>query len=69
MADKQFKYVEIVRDKGNLVIKRIDVSGQGERAVNRVESGVGINLNHKEFTTRVQDYDTAQPNTDEQEKK
>ena len=68
MADK-FKYIEIVRDKGNVVIHRIDVTGQGDRSINRTESGVNINLNHNEFTTRVEEYDQKMPDSDETEVK
>jgi len=62
---KKFNYIEIVRDNGNVVVKRMDVTGVSENRINRIEMGVNINLNHKEFTTRVKDYDTEQPESDE----
>lgn len=62
---EKFKYIEIVRDNGNVVVKRIHVTGSGERSINRVERGVNINLNHNEFTTRVEEYDQKMPDSDE----
>lgn len=60
----KFKYIEIVRDKGNVVVNRIDVSGSGDRSVSRTETGVNINLNHNEYTTRVKEYDQEMPKSD-----
>ncbi len=59
------KYVEIVRDKGNIVVKRIDVTGYSDKRAEKVETGVGINLNHNDFTTRIEEYDKEMPKSDE----
>jgi len=59
------KYIEIVRTQDNIVVKRMDVTGSGERSIDRIESGVNINLNHKEYMTRVEEYDKEMPDSDE----
>ncbi|MBP7845897.1 MAG: hypothetical protein KA007_00485 [Candidatus Pacebacteria bacterium] len=59
------KYIEIVRDNTGVVVNRLDVTGKSERSIERCEDGVLINLNHKEFHTRVKEYDTEMPESDE----
>ena len=44
----KFKYIEVVRDSGNLVIHRMGVTGKSDRAIEKVEGGVNINLNHSQ---------------------
>ena len=46
-------YIEIVRFEGNQVTHRIDVTGRGERGIERTEDGVNINLNHDKFYTKI----------------
>lgn len=59
------KYIEIVNTSSNVVVKRIDVTGSGERSIGRVEDGVNINLNHNNYFTQVKDYDQEMPDSDE----
>lgn len=48
--DKQC-YVEIVRDKDGEVMERM--GPMPAHRADRVESGANINLNHKDFHTRI----------------
>jgi hypothetical protein len=59
------KYIEIVRDETGVVVNRIDVTGKSERSIERCESGIHINMNHSEFHTRVEEYETEMPKSDE----
>ncbi len=45
--------VEIVEFKTGEVVKTIDCEGRSLREVNKVDDGVNINLNHKEYFTRI----------------
>lgn len=54
-----FVYVEIVDRMTRKVTHRIDCHGDNRRAY-KVQDGVNINLNHDEFFTKVQSYDTEQ---------
>ena len=47
---KQF-YVEIVRDKGDKVMKRM--GPMGERRADKVADGASINLNHEHYFVRT----------------
>jgi hypothetical protein len=58
-------YIEIVRDKTGVVVNRLDVTGKSERSIERCESGIHINMNHNEFHTRVREYETEMPKSDE----
>jgi len=62
----KFQYLEIVQMEGNKVVKRFDVTGKGERGVERLERGVNINLNHDEFYTSTNDSD-VELTTDDKE--
>lgn len=59
------KYIEIVRDKTGVVVNRLDVTDKSERSIERCESGIHINMNHSEFHTRVEEYETEMPKSDE----
>jgi hypothetical protein len=59
------KYIEIVKDKTGVVVDRIDITDKSERSIERCEGGVLINLNHKEFHTRVREYKFRMPKSDE----
>lgn len=48
-----YKYIEIIELDTDKVVKRIDVTGRGERSIERVEDGININLNHDEFITQL----------------
>jgi hypothetical protein len=63
---KKFQYLEIVKMEGNKVVKRFDVTGKGERGIERLERGVNINLNHNEFFTQENDSD-VELTTDDKE--
>ena len=46
-----FKYLEIKSYEDGKVVKRLDVTGQSDRSIDRVERGMNINLNHEAFYT------------------
>lgn len=58
-------YIEIVRDNTGVVVNRIDVTGKSERSIERCEDGIHINMNHNDFHTRVREYETEMPKSDE----
>ena len=60
MADDQFTYVEVVESSTGKVIKRIYVGGKTDRAIDRVEDGLNINLNHDLYYSQVTTYESAQ---------
>lgn len=47
-----YKYLEIVEDETEEVSLRMDVTNQSQRSIDKIERGMKINLNHKEFSTR-----------------
>jgi len=51
-------FVEIVRTKGEEVVKRM--GPLSERMAIKVEEGANINLNHDEYFTRIVDVETKQ---------
>lgn len=56
-----YKYLEIVKDKGNEVVKRLDVSDKSERSIEKIENGMNINLNHNEYTVQYNESDVELP--------
>ena len=50
IEEKRYYYIEIAK-KGGEVIKRLDVTNQGERSRHKIEAGMNINLNHNEYHT------------------
>lgn len=56
-----YKYLEIVKDKGNEVVKRLNVSDESERSIEKIEKGMNINLNHNEYTVQYKESDTELP--------
>lgn len=44
-----YKYLEIKKYENNEVVKRIDVSDSSDRTIERVESGMNMNLNHEQY--------------------
>lgn len=55
------KYIEIINDKTKEVHLRSDVTGKSDRYIDRVISGMSINLNHSEFSIITREYETEQP--------
>ena len=53
-----YKYLEIVKDEGNEVVKRLNVSDKSERSIEKIENGMNINLNHNEYTVQYNESDT-----------
>lgn len=51
LADSIFKYLEVKSYDNGEVVKRIDVSNESDRSIDRIERGMNINLNHKDFYT------------------
>lgn len=63
--ENKFKYIEIVKDEFNVVVKRINVTGYSERRAEKIEDGFNFNLNHNKYTTKIEEYSSAQPDSDE----
>lgn len=59
------KYIEIVRDKTGIVVNRLDVTEKNESSILRCETGIHINMNHNDFHTRIREYETEMPKSDE----
>jgi len=53
-------YIEITAFANSEVIKRIDVTGQTERSIDKVDDGLNFNLNHELYYTRIKEYETKQ---------
>lgn len=51
LADSIFKYLEVKSYDNGKVVKRLDVSNESDRSVDRIERGLNINLNHEAFYT------------------
>ena len=49
---EQKTVIEIVKFDGGEVVQEVDVTGQCEGYIARCESGMNINLNHREYFTR-----------------
>lgn len=54
------KYIEIVQHGViEKVVKRIDVTSESERTIDKIETGLNINLNHESYFTRVIESETT----------
>ena len=51
MAER--KFVEVRTYKDDTVVKAIEVTGQSNRSIVRVDSGLNINLNHDDYYTTI----------------
>ncbi len=51
LADSIFKYLEVKSYENGEVVKRLDVSCESDRSIDRIERGLNINLNHEKFYT------------------
>ena len=68
-----YKYIEVVAFKDKVVVVnfqptfqedialRMDVTDKSERSIEKIESGVNINLNHEKYYTRVTESETKLP--------
>jgi len=57
----KYKYLEIVKDSTQEVVSRLDVTGKSERAIERIEGGMSLNLNHNQYSIRETDSETELP--------
>lgn len=48
-----FKYLEIVKKETKEIVKRMDITNQSERQIERIEMGVLMNLNIKEYYIKI----------------
>ncbi len=55
------KYLEIIAFEKNMVIRRIDVTSKNDRAIERIEGGYNINLNHDLYYTNINKSQTELP--------
>ena len=55
------KYIEIINLKTSEVVKRINVSKEHERTIERVIDGMNINLNHNEYYVTATESPTELP--------
>jgi len=53
-------YIEVKAFKGGEVIHRIEVTGKSERTIDRIDTGLNLNLNHELYYTTVNEYDYKQ---------
>ena len=53
-----YKYIEIIEDKTNTVVSRMDVTGKSERFIEKVSLGASINLNHNEYSINHNESET-----------
>lgn len=51
LSDSIFKYLEVKSYNNGEVVKRLDVSNESDRSIDRIERGLNINLNHEAFYT------------------
>lgn len=47
---KMYKYIEIIEDKTNEVVSRIDITNQSDMNLEKIMTGINRNLNHNEFS-------------------
>lgn len=47
-----YKYIEIIEDKKEEVVSRMDVTSQLERNLEKILGGISRNLNHAEFSIK-----------------
>lgn len=47
------KYLVIKDYETNNIVEKIDITGKSNRAIEKIESGMNINLNHVAFYTEV----------------
>jgi hypothetical protein len=60
MENTNFKYLEVVKDSNDIVVKRIDVTGKSERMIESCVNGLSINLNHSDYSIREENYENEQ---------
>ena len=51
VGKRLFKYLEIKNWEDGGVLRRIDVSAKTDRSIDKLESGMNINLNQDQFYT------------------
>ena len=51
MSEK--KSIEVIKYKDGKSVKSIDVSGKSDSTIDRIDSGININLNHEEYYTII----------------
>lgn len=49
--ETEFKYIEVKSFDNGEVIKRMDVSLESNRSIDRTERGLNLNLNHDKYYT------------------
>jgi nitrogen regulatory protein PII-like uncharacterized protein len=47
-----YKYIEIIEDKTQDVVSRMDVTKESERNLEKIHGGIDRNLNHAEFSVK-----------------
>ncbi len=57
----KYKYLEICERSDKSVVERMDVSNESDRNIERVQSGILINLNRLDFFVRCVESDVALP--------
>jgi len=45
--------IEVIEYNTGKIVKTLDVSGKSEQAIDRIDIGLNINLNHDRFYTRL----------------
>lgn len=55
-----YKYIEIIETDSEKVVKRIDITNHTQCSADRIENGANINLNHDDYHTDQNEYETEQ---------
>lgn len=56
-----YKYIEVIEDETKEAILRMDVTEKSDRTIERVWSGLSLNLNHDKFTITERESETELP--------
>lgn len=56
-----YKYIEVIEDETKEAILRMDVTEKSDRTIERVWSGLSLNLNHDKFTITENESETELP--------
>lgn len=56
-----YKYIEVIEDETKEAVLRMDVTEKSDRTIERVWSGLSLNLNHDKFTITENESETELP--------
>jgi len=59
--ENMYKYIEVIEDETKEAVLRMDVTEKSDRTIERVWSGLSLNLNHDKFTITENESETELP--------